>query len=74
MADSCILGPGRHSHVVCRDWANDVILYRHDAELYCRTAGRFQIDGVPHQGRGRITRNSRVEGEGFSLNLEAIIP
>lgn len=72
MADSCILGPSRYSHVLCRDWPCEVMLYRHDEELYCRTTGAFEIDGVPHKGRGRITRNSRIVGEGFSLSLEEI--
>jgi hypothetical protein len=72
MADSCILGPHSRSHVVCPDWPHEVVLYRHDEELYCRTSGDYEIDGVPCRGRGRITRNSRVGGEGFSLKLEEI--
>lgn len=72
MADSCILGPKRHSHVVCRNWTREVILYRDQQELYCRTSGVWEIDGVACQGRGRITENSRVQGDGFSFNLEAI--
>jgi hypothetical protein len=72
MADACILGPGSRSHVVCRDWPGEVILYRHGEELYCRAAGGLQIDGVDYPDRGPVTRNSRVEGEGFSFNLEAV--
>jgi hypothetical protein len=72
MADSCILGPHPSSHVVCPDWPQEVVVYRHDDELFCRTAGSWQIDGVRCKDRGRLTRNSRVEGEGFSLRLEEI--
>ncbi len=72
MADSCILGPGPRSHIVCPDWSQEVVLYRHHDELYCRAEGRWEIDGVRCKGRGRITRNSRIEGEGFSLKLEEI--
>ena len=72
MADSCILGPKPHSHIVCPDWPHEVVLYRHDDELYCRTVGRWAIDGVRCKDRGRITLNSRIEGEGFSLKLEGI--
>jgi hypothetical protein len=72
MADSCILGPKRHSHVVCRNWPREVILYRHDEELYCRTAGNFKIDGVLCKDRGPVTRNSHITGEGFSFKLEGI--
>lgn len=72
MADSCILGPNPQSHVVCRDWTDEVILFRHGEQLCCRTAGSLEIDGSPCQGRGQVTLNSHVEGEGFSLNLEEI--
>jgi hypothetical protein len=72
MANSCILGPKRDCHVVCRDWTREVVLYRNEDELYCCSSGPLQIDGVACNGRGRLTRNSRVQGDGFSFNLEAI--
>jgi hypothetical protein len=72
MADTCILGPRPHSHVVCRDWKSEVILYRSGQELFCRAAGLFEIDGAACKGRGRIARNSRIVGDCFSFNLEAI--
>jgi hypothetical protein len=72
MADSCILGPARHCHVICRNWTREVVLYRDGEELYCRTGGAWEIDGARCEGRGRITRNSRVQGDDFSFNLEAI--
>ena len=74
MADACILGPGPHSHVVCRDWPHEIILHRQDEQIYCRSAGTLQIDGRPCRGRGRIAVDSHVQGEGFSLCLEEIRP
>ena len=74
MADACILGPGPHSHVVCRDWPHEIILHRQDEQIYCRSAGTLQIDGRPCRGRGRIAVGSHVQGEGFSLCLEEIRP
>jgi hypothetical protein len=73
MADACILGPKRHSHVVCRNWPREVILYRDGEELYCRTHGALQIDGVTCECNGRITKNSRIEGDELSFNLEGIV-
>ncbi len=70
MADSCVLGPKPHSHVVCGGWPREVVLYRHDDALYCRSRGTMYVDGVRRDGRSRITRNSRVEGDGFSFSLE----
>ena len=70
MADSCVLGPKPHSHVVCRDWPREVVLYRHDDELYCRSKGPLEIDGLPTKGRGPIPRNSRVAGDRCAFSLE----
>jgi hypothetical protein len=73
MADTLILGPKRHCHVFCRNWTREVIIYRHDEELYCRTNGKLKIDGVLCQDRGKITHESHIAGEGFSLKLERIV-
>ncbi len=72
MADACVLGPKLHSHVLCRDWPQEVVIYRHEGQLYCRTAGSFEIDGLRHRERGLIHRNARIAGDRFSLSLEAI--
>jgi hypothetical protein len=72
MADLCILGPKPHSHVVCRPWPREVLLFRHDETMYCRTSGTFEIDGRTCRDRGRITLNSHVAGDGFSFKLEEI--
>ena len=50
----------------------EVILFRHAKEFYCHAGGRFEIDGVACENRGRLQTNSRVSGEGFSFNLETV--
>jgi hypothetical protein len=70
MADSCIVGPGPQSHVVARDLAGEVVLFRQGAGLACRTAGQIKIDGTGHEGRGPLTAKSRVEGSDFAFTLE----
>lgn len=72
MADSCILGPKSNSHVVCRDWPREMVVFRHDEKLFCQTTGPMAIDGVSCKDRGRLLPNSRVAGEGFSFGLEPI--
>ncbi len=72
LADSCVLGPKPHSHIVCRDWTREVILFRHEEKLYCHATGRFEIDGVACKNRGQLQANSRVSGEGFSFSLEPV--
>ncbi len=70
MADACVLGPRPSSHVLCRHWPHELVLYRHDDELYCRSRTAFEVDGVPCSGRARIGRNSRITGEQFAVALE----
>jgi hypothetical protein len=72
MAESCILGPNPHSHVVCRDWPREVIVYRQGGDLFCRAEGGLEIDGVYCEDHGPLRRDSHVVGEGFSLSLEPI--
>lgn len=72
LAEACVLGPGRQSHVVCGQWKQEVMLVRSGATLFCHSAGRLEIDGKPASGRGVLTRQSRVVGDGFSLSLEPL--
>jgi hypothetical protein len=72
MAESCVLGPRKSNHVLCRDWTQDVILYRKDEKLYCRAMESLEIDGQVCDGRGELTRKSRVSGTDFSLSLEPV--
>ena len=72
MADSCILGPKPNSHIVCRDWPQDVVLFRQPAGLVCLASGHFEIDGRAFHNRGPVAVGSRVSGEGFSFSLEEV--
>jgi len=73
MADCCVLGSQPRSHVVCRDWSEEVILFRREKGLYCRTAGMLEIDGKMYDHCGPLKPDSRViVGEGFSFSLEAL--
>ena len=72
MAESCVLGPGGGSHVVCPDWSRDVVLYGRDGALSIRSQGKFEIDGCEHEGQAQIEDGSHVTGEDFSLSLEEV--
>ena len=56
LAESCVLGPGSRSHVVCPNWPSDVVLFAQGDTLHCRTAGRFKIDGLDVEGVGSLFR------------------
>ncbi|MBM4000901.1 MAG: FHA domain-containing protein [Planctomycetes bacterium] len=70
MAESCVLGPRKSNHVLCREWAKDVILFQRDGRLYCRASEPIEIDGNLFDGRGEITRRSRIVGGDFTLSTE----
>jgi hypothetical protein len=72
MADTLVLGPKSHSHIRCREWANDVILFRRGEGLSVRTMGTLNIDGEELNQHGPVAVGSQVEGEDFSLSLEAV--
>ena len=72
MAESCVLGPNLQNHVVCRDWENDVVLYRRNNALYCRAMDSIEIDGRLCDGRGPVSFQSRVSGDDFSMSLEEV--
>jgi len=72
LADTCILGPAGNSHIVCRTWEHEVVLFRHSGGLFCRTAGPWLVDGQPGHSRQRLALDTRVSGPGFSFALEAL--
>lgn len=72
MAESCVLGPKWQNHVICREWPHDVVLYRQGDELFCRSMEQIAVDGVVLEGRGKLSPNSRVEGETLSFSLELV--
>lgn len=72
MAESCVLGPNWQNHVVCRDWSSDVVLYRHDGELSCRSVAPIEVDGQVFDGRAVVRGNARVLGKDFSMCVEEL--
>ena len=70
MADSCVLGPNSHCHVRCRDWQQDVVLYRHGEGFQCRSAAPLVVEGEARSGPIDVLPGERVEGESFSFTWE----
>ena len=72
MSESCILGPQSHSHIRCRDWTGDLVLFRRNDELMCRTQKQIEIEGQTCTGQAAVSGNCRIEGEEFALSLEEL--
>ena len=47
LADSCVLGPKPHSHVVCRDWSREVILFRHEEKFFATPPAALRSTAWP---------------------------
>ena len=72
MAETCVLGPNRDSHIRCDDWQHEVVLTRSGNNLFVRSNTALEVDGVPCSGRVALRRNSRVCGDDFSFGLETL--
>jgi hypothetical protein len=72
MSESCILGPQAHSHVRCRQWTSDMVLFRRGDQLMCRTQAPVEVDGQTCVGQTAVGGNCRIESEEFALSLEEI--
>jgi len=72
MSESCILGPQSQSHIRCRDWDDDFVLFRRGDDLQFRTSASVEVDGEATEPGASITGNCRIEGENFALSFEEI--
>lgn len=72
MAESCVLGPKWANHVVCRDWSDDVVLYRREGKLFCRSTEPFEVDGHYCEMQAPVESCSHIAGSDFSLCLEPV--
>lgn len=72
MSESCILGPQQHSHIVCRDWSEELVLFRRGEELQFRTSAEVELDGEPAASGTTVAGDCRIEGANISLSFEEI--
>jgi tetratricopeptide (TPR) repeat protein len=72
MAQTCVFSPRQACHVRCRNWPDDLILFRDGKNLGCRTNSSVTIDGKQVENRGPIVPNSRIQGAEFAITLEEL--
>ncbi len=73
MAESCVLGPKPHSHIRCRDWATDLLLFRTTEGLLCRSEAGLLVDGVPTKEPIKILPGLPIEGQDFTICIEEAV-
>ena len=72
MAESCVMGPKWQDHVVCREWAHDVVLFRRDERLFCRALEPLEVNGRRCEGQTPVAPGAHVEGNDFSFCLQQV--
>jgi tetratricopeptide (TPR) repeat protein len=72
LAESCVLGSSATSHVPCKKWNQEVVLYRRGEQLFCRAPADIEVDGQPCPAGGPLTMSSAVAGDDFALRLESL--
>lgn len=70
MADTIVLGPKSNSHIVCRNWPGEVVLFATKQELKVRCAEPIAVDGRLQTSPAVVRNTSQITGEGFSFSLE----
>lgn len=72
MAESCVFGPNKRNHVICRHWKDDLVFFQQRGQLFCKSLEPINVDGTPADGKQELTRNSHIEGEDFSMTIEPL--
>jgi hypothetical protein len=72
MGESCILGPDAQSHVVCPDWDERLVLFRHQGSWMCRSGGTstFLVGGKAVSAPFPLIPGQRVRSDEISMTLE----
>ena len=70
MGDSCVLGPGSTSHILCPFWSTDVLLFRNRDQWMCRSSQPLEVDGKEYRDVVPLIRGKRIRGSDFSMTLE----
>ncbi len=70
LADTCLLGPGDENHIVCPDWAGQVLLVRQKDELWCRSRLDLTVNGHRFESSRRLRSGDVVSGEDLRFRIE----
>jgi hypothetical protein len=72
MGESCILGSDPQSHIVCPDWSQRLVLFRHQGQWMCRSSGKdpLVVGGNAVSAPFPLLPGQRVRNDEFSMTLE----
>jgi|GEM_PF-907567 len=77
MSESCVLGPQPQSHIRCRDWPEDLVLFRRGDDLQFRTTANVTLASADEESQstatsGVVTDTTRIAGDRFALSFEEV--
>jgi hypothetical protein len=73
MADTLVLGPGGNSHIVARDWNQQILLFRQDDQWFCRSDKPFEVNGNDCLGEATtVGPGIQIRGKSFSMSMESV--
>jgi hypothetical protein len=70
LADACVIGPNSGSHVLCSEWKDELLMFRHGKSWCFRSLAEVEVNGVKTRGQIPVVAGMRVRGEDFSLSVE----
>jgi hypothetical protein len=72
MGESCVLGPDPQSHIVCPDWTERLVLFRHQGGWMCRCSGETSVSvgGKVVSAPFPLIPGQRIRSDEFSMTLE----
>ena len=71
MDQTCLLGSGPDSHIICRDWEESVLLFVRGQELWCKSRGEIAINQQMIPQGGALKPGDLVSGRDFSFRVES---
>jgi len=72
LGESCILGPETNAHIVCPDWTQRIVLFRHEGQWMGRTSGTTPVwaGGKEVSALFPLVPGQRIYNDDFSMTLD----
>lgn len=66
----CLLGPTADCHVVCPEWDQQVLLFRRERKLWCKTQGELHVNGCHVDREAPVRDGTVVTGPELRFRVE----
>jgi hypothetical protein len=66
----CLLGPTADCHVVCSEWEQQVVVFRRDRKLWCKSAAELHVNGCRVEREAPVRDGTTVTGPELRFRVE----